>query len=272
MPYVTIDGKKMFYEEVGTGFPIIFGHAYLWNHDLYKFQVEVLSKKYRCILPDLWCHGKSDDIDCSEITIEIMADQMIQFRKTLGIQEYFVAGLSVGCMWAIHMAIKDKGAAKALICIDSYVGAETEKDRIKYFKLMDYIGRFDVFTDDVITTCLPNFYSPKGIEQNIPAVDALKSVLKEYSGQRHTELVKLGKRIFGRNGILDQLPSLNIPVLFMTGRYDVPRPPHEAEEMGKLIPGSRVEIIEDCGHLSVREQPEVTTKLMAEFFDSVKIN
>ena len=38
-----------------------------------------------------------------------------------------------------------------------------------------------------------------------------------------------------------------------------------AEEFGRRIAGSRVEVIDDCGHIPQLEQPEKTFALVGEF-------
>ena len=52
------------------------------------------------------------------------------------------------------------------------------------------------------------------------------------------------------------LPAIRCPTLVLVGREDVLTPPALSEEIAGLIPGSRLEIVPDCGHLSTLERPE----------------
>ena len=59
MKKVSVKGKLLSYQDIGEGFPIIFGHSFLWTHRMWEPQIKSLSKHYRCIVPDLWGHGES---------------------------------------------------------------------------------------------------------------------------------------------------------------------------------------------------------------------
>jgi pimeloyl-ACP methyl ester carboxylesterase len=64
---------------------------------------------------------------------------------------------------------------------------------------------------------------------------------------------------------IDSRPSLadiKCPTLVLCGRQDILTPPALHEEISALIPGSRLELIDDSGHLSTMEQPAAVTALM----------
>lgn len=42
----------MAYLDVGEGEVLLFGHSYLWDHQMWAPQVAALSQRYRCIVPD----------------------------------------------------------------------------------------------------------------------------------------------------------------------------------------------------------------------------
>lgn len=46
------------------------------------------------------------------------------------------------------------------------------------------------------------------------------------------------------------------PTLLLAGREDGWSPPARHAEMAELVPGSRLTVIDDCGHMSTMEQPE----------------
>ena len=69
---------------------------------------------------------------------------------------------------------------------------------------------------------------------------------------RQQQLKALVKRIDSRPSLRD----VACPTLVMCGRQDMTNPVWMHEEMVGLIPGARLHIVEDCGHLSPVEQPE----------------
>ena len=47
----------------------------------------------------------------------------------------------------------------------------------------------------------------------------------------------------------------------MVGREDALTPVELSQEMANLIPGAKLEIVPDCGHLSTMERPKPSTAL-----------
>jgi pimeloyl-ACP methyl ester carboxylesterase len=58
------------------------------------------------------------------------------------------------------------------------------------------------------------------------------------------------------------LPTISCPTLVLVGREDALTPPSLAEEIAAGIPGARLEIIPECGHLSSLEQPEAVNRAL----------
>ena len=70
----------------------------------------------------------------------------------------------------------------------------------------------------------------------------------------------------------DDLVKINCPTLIITGREDKICPPVLHEEMAQLIPNSSLVIIEECGHLTTLEQPEVLNETIKKWWLNVKDN
>jgi 3-oxoadipate enol-lactonase len=67
-----------------------------------------------------------------------------------------------------------------------------------------------------------------------------------------------------------ELPNIRIPTLVVGGTRDVLTPPFEAKRMAKLIPGARLELIADGGHMLMLERTEVINRLIADFAREVQ--
>jgi pimeloyl-ACP methyl ester carboxylesterase len=61
------------------------------------------------------------------------------------------------------------------------------------------------------------------------------------------------------------LSQIRCPTLVLCGRQDAWSILARHEEMAALIPESRIEVIEDCGHMSTMERPEAVTTAMQEW-------
>jgi pimeloyl-ACP methyl ester carboxylesterase len=63
-------------------------------------------------------------------------------------------------------------------------------------------------------------------------------------------------------GILEQI---RCPGLVLTGREDGWSPPARHEEMAAKIPGSKLVVIPECGHMSTLEQPEAVAAALRQW-------
>jgi len=128
-----------------------------------------------------------------------------------------------------------------------------------------------------------------------PQIDAVKNgQLKEiirdemkpnylFDGVKKTEILKLcmdmaldiGPDAFIRQSIalrdrIDQKNTLRKykrPALVLCGRHDVLCPLERHELMHTLLENSKLEIIEDAGHLPTLEQPKITTMALASWLE-----
>ena len=67
------------------------------------------------------------------------------------------------------------------------------------------------------------------------------------------------------HGLGRRLHRVAVPTLVVWGREDALVPVAYAREFGDRIAGSRVEVLDDCGHVVQVDQPELTWAVMNEF-------
>ncbi len=265
MPYKTIGEKKLFYNDQGEGFPLLFGHSYLWDAAMWSPQVEALSSSYRCIVPELWGHGRSDPPPVTPYPIERLASDHWELVRALGLESWAVIGLSVGGMWGVHLALEHPEAVKALVLMDTFVGPEPEETHDRYFKMLDMVEQAGMIPAPLIEAIVPLFFSPVTVQRNPDLVNRFRGSLASLSKEQAPGIVSIGRGIFSRASLLDRLGEIQAPTLIIVGADDRSRPPHEARQMAEMIPNARFEIIEEAGHVSNLEQPERVTALLRTF-------
>ena len=160
MPSVSIEGKTCFYQDRGEGHPILLGHSYLWDSEMWEPQLEELSKEYRCIAVDLWDHGKSGRLSAESYTIEQLAKDYWKLMESLGIPEFSIIGLSVGGMWGTQLVLDHPQAVSSLTIIDTFVGSEPMISRLKCFGMLKMIEKEQKFSEALLDQVVPLFFSP----------------------------------------------------------------------------------------------------------------
>lgn len=61
------------------------------------------------------------------------------------------------------------------------------------------------------------------------------------------------------------LPAIRCPTLVLCGREDAIWPVEAHAEMADAIPGARLAVIEECGHLTTMERPQAATALLRDW-------
>ncbi|NEP11284.1 MAG: alpha/beta fold hydrolase [Symploca sp. SIO2C1] len=266
MPKLLIKGKHLAYEEYGEGFPILFGSSYLWDASMWVPQIEAFSRKYRCIIPELWGHGQSDSIPAIPYSIEALAKDHYQLLERLNIDRCVVVGLSVGGMWGAQLALNHPDKVSALVLMDTSVAPEPPETQQRYFGMAAMVEQTGKLPVPLVEQILPLFFAPETLRSQPGVVEDFKQRLLNWPAENITSLVALNRAIFSRASLLERLGELSMPTLVMVGEEDNPRPPHEAQAMADAIPGAEYFVIPNAGHVANLEQPQMVNEVLHDFF------
>jgi pimeloyl-ACP methyl ester carboxylesterase len=232
---------------------------------MWKPQVEAISASYRCIVPDLWGHGRSESPPAIPYSVEELAEDMWTFTEALGLEQFAVVGLSVGGMWGAQLTLNHPEAVSALVLMDTYLGPEPAETYARYFGMLDIVERTGAIPAPMQDAIAPLFFSPVTFGRTPDMVTQFKADLSALDPTRIPGIVGIGRGIFSRTSQLGRLPEIAAPTMIIVGADDHSRPPHEARQMAEGIPGAKLEVIADAGHISNLEQPGQVTELLQRF-------
>ncbi|MBM6619484.1 alpha/beta fold hydrolase [Bacillus suaedaesalsae] len=114
MPTLTINSEQIYYEDIGTGTPILMIHPPGMGRIVFEEQ-KSLSEHHRLIIPDLIGQGDSSYKGGSEITIKRFSEDLVQLLNHLEITNAAIFGYSSGGTVAQQMCIDHPSMVKALI-------------------------------------------------------------------------------------------------------------------------------------------------------------
>lgn len=252
MPFVHVRDVDLFYTDEGEGEPILFIHGLTWDHTLFDAQVNALNNRYRCVAVDLIGHGQSGDLDRDYSFFEL-ADYMDAFLAAVGIESAHVAGLSMGGMTAMPLALEHPGRVRSLVLLDTDAGPEAPERAAGY--------------EQLAAIALQQGWAPVaeavvGILFGAPFLsDPTKKqwAIDKLSASRPEGVARALKTVVTRKGILDRLGGIGVPTTVIVGELDVATTPDKAEAMAAAIPGATLVRIPDAGHHAPLEQPEAVT-------------
>lgn len=76
------------------------------------------------------------------------------------------------------------------------------------------------------------------------------------------------RAIIGRADSRPHLAGITVPTLVLVGEQDAVTPPEVAREMAEAIPGARLTVVPDSGHVSTLERPEAVTSALLHWQDA----
>jgi pimeloyl-ACP methyl ester carboxylesterase len=265
MKQFTIDGQVMAYQDVGEGPVILFGHSYLWDSQMWQPQIDALSQHYRCIVPDLWAHGESQAAPASMGNLTDYAKHLLALMDDLGIETFSIVGLSVGGMWGSELTALAPARVKSLVLMDTFVGLEPEVAHAKYFSMLATIAELKMVPAPIVEAVVPLFFASNATQDNPELVASFEAKLAALSGEQAEQVARIGRMVFGRRDLCDDIEKFALPTLIAVGAEDKPRPVLESYLMNDLITGSSINVIPSAGHISNLEQSEYVTAMLSEF-------
>ncbi len=272
MPTATINGREMHYLDEGQGFPLIFGHSFLCDAQMWQPQIDQFKKNFRCIVPELFSHGKSQSLDDSTpYSIEQMTADHLALLDILNIDKCIVIGLSVGGIWGTQLAVKHSKRIAGLVLCDTYVGDEPSETRHSYEQLTDTIEVAKGFTDPILDAIVPIFFAPETFDVAPEIPKALREQLSAVAPNKIPGLCGISRGIFSRQSQLGDLPGIKQPTLVIVGESDIPRPVSESQEMADLLPNSELCTIPHGGHICNLENPNDFNKVLGDFLQAVEV-
>jgi pimeloyl-ACP methyl ester carboxylesterase len=100
------DGVNLYYEEAGSGTPVVFVHEFAGDYRSWEPQLRHFSRLYRCIAYNARGYPPSDVPEDGERYSQARArDDIRCVLDALGIQRAHIVGLSMGAFAALHFGI-----------------------------------------------------------------------------------------------------------------------------------------------------------------------
>jgi 3-oxoadipate enol-lactonase len=134
MPYAAAkDSTRLYFEEVGSGMPIIFLHEFAADHTNWEPQMRYFSRGHRCIAYSARGYTPSDVPDTAEVyTYDYFYSDALAVLDHLGIAKAHFVGLSMGSYSSLQVALNapDRSLSMALAA----VGAGSDLDNLGAFR------------------------------------------------------------------------------------------------------------------------------------------
>ncbi len=188
-------------------------------------------------------------------SIAAMADKVLATAP----DRFAVAGLSMGGYVALEILRRSPERMERLALLDTNARPDTAEATATRREAVALArqGRYG----QVIRAALPRLIHPDRMADE----GFVRSVLDQMERVGVDGYAREQEAIINRPDSRPGLAAIRCPTLVVCGRQDVLTPPALHEEMADAIPGARLVLVEDCGHLSAMEQPQAVTALMRDW-------
>ena len=224
---------------------LAFACAHLTDERLYAAQVAVLQAEYEC---NVFAFRDHDSL--GGMAEELLANTPARFT---------LIGLSLGGYVAFEIIRRQLQRLERLVLMDTTAVADHPARRAGRHADIAKVREGGI---EALIPELPSRWLHPSHAQRAELTSLMSEMARSIGarGQFNQQAAMLG-----RPDSHDDLARVRVPTLVMCGRDDPVTPVRDHEAMAAKIPGARLEIIENCGHLATIEQPESVNRVLIDW-------
>jgi len=272
MPYATADdGVRLYWEESGSGAPLLFVHEFAGDHRSWAPQVEHFRDRYRCLVYDARGYPPSEvPADESAYSQQRAVADAVTVLDAAGVERTHVVGISMGGFCTLHLGLRHPERASALVIAGVGYGAHPDaapafrKECEAIAAAFAAEGSAKVAERYAVGPARVQFQNKNRAEWEVFA----RQLAEHDAGGAARTMLGVQRLRPSLYELRDELAAMTVPVLIVVGDED--EGCLEADLMLKrTIPTSGLAILPRTGHTCNLEEPEVFNALVERFLDAV---
>ncbi len=272
MPHITADdGVKLYYEETGRGFPVVFVHEFAGDWRSWEPQLRHFGQRYRAIAFNARGYPPSEvPDDPGRYSQARAADDIAAVLDELNLSQAHIVGLSMGGFATLHFGLRHPGRGRSLaICGCGYGAEPAERDKFREegaatvaFIREHGMAKFAERYAFGPTRVQFQNKDPRGFAEFLAQLaehDPVGAALTQLGVQRERPSLW---------DLTEEMKAVRAPTLILTGDEDWPclLP---GVLMKHHIPGAALSVMPNCGHGINLEDPDGFNRIVGEFLAQV---
>ena len=278
MPHLTTDdGVKLYYEEAGTGTPIVFVHEFAGDYRSWEPQMRHFSRRYRCITYSARGYLPSDVPDnFDRYSQERWREDLRSVIEGLKLTTPHVVGLSMGAFATLHFGMQycKKGMPpRARSLTIAGCGSGAHPTAYKQFQADAVTLAERIRTEGMEQLAATYGHGPTRIQfqnKDPRGFAEYAAQLAEHSaaGSANTSQGYQGRRpcIYD---MTEQIAAIDVPTLIMTGDEDEACI-EPSIMLKRAIPKAGLAVLAKSGHGINLEEPALFNQLVGDFLHQVE--
>ncbi len=274
--FVTIHGHRRAYAMAGKGPAILLLHGIGMDHRSWLPAMDLLSHRFTVVAPDLLGHGQSDK-PRADYSIAGYANAMRDLLAVLGIGSVTVVGHSLGGGIAMQFAYQYPQITERLVLVAAGGLGRSVNPIIRALTLPGSGAALAVLTAAPVRgaamTGLHLLHST-----GLPLTQDLQGMAEVYEDladpkSRAAFLHVLRAAVDWRGQVITSLDRAylaeHMPSMVVWGNRDLVLPVKHARAAAEVLPGCRLEIFPEAGHMPHEDEPERFAEVLTDFVTTV---
>lgn len=269
MPLASLPGVDLYYEEVGTGTPLVFVHEFAGDYRSWTPQVRFFSRRYRTIVYNARGYPPSGvPADLAAYSEEQNIEDLYGLIKFLGLGKSHVCGLSMGGNVTLKLGLYHPDVCRGLVVAGAGYGSTNREQFLNDVAVV--AERFEREGADGFGNDYARGSSRARFIQKDPhGWGELRDMLRTHSGigSALTQRGVQAKRI-PLGEMIDQLAAVTAPTLVINGDED-----DLCLEAGlalkRAMPNAGLAVFPNTGHTLNLEEPDLFNRTVLDFLTMV---
>ena len=270
MPTVSVNGVELYWEQAGSGVPLVWVHEYGGDLRSWEPQVRYFSRQYRVITYNHRGYPPSSvPRVASDYSQQLLVEDLRQLLEQLEVGPVHLGGCSMGANVARDFAIANGEMTQSLILVGAGAGSVNREQFLKtQTATAAALEREGIATlvgslERVATRASFKKKDPRGFAEFLAQVG-------EHDAQACAHLAR--EVMAKRKTVFDldcELRGLRVPTLIMVGDRDEPCI-EPSLMMRRWIRSSGLVVFPACGHTPNLEEPELFNLYVSQFLSAVE--
>jgi len=257
------NGLHFVYLEGGHGELLMLLHGFGGNKDTFTRVSRFLVKRYRVIIPDIVGFGESAHPSQADYSPPAQVERLRSLLKALNLKKLHLCGNSMGGQIALQYAALYPTEVKSLWLLSPAVAKSLFKsDVLKEIAESEH--------NPLIARNVKEFKEVMELGMSKPPF--IPGPILVVLAQERIQNAALEKRIFQKiidHTVVDQIRDLDTPTLIVFGDQDRIISLETSDVLSKLLPYSKVVVVQNAGHVPMFEQPRQCASDYVSFRESM---